>query len=163
MRRKDGHLRQLFFALLSLSVLFLQLMVAPIPAHGDDTSCLTAEASGCMYGLPTFQYQLLLGQMVAHPLPDVRSLEADLSELGVSRSFRVIGGTQPLYDAPGGAIIGVIDSGFAFVKVRARQGAWAQLGAKGWLPLRKLTLACGGQITRPPAFSHSSSPSVVMV
>ncbi len=95
-----GRLRWLLFVLLSLTVVFPQFAAAPIPVHADDNPCLSGAASGCSYGLPTFQYQLLLGQMLAHPTPDVRPLEIDLTDLGVSPYYRVFGGTQPLYDAP---------------------------------------------------------------
>src|SRR5947207_3141541 len=97
-----------------------------IVARADSTenACLSAQATGCTNGLPTFQYQLLLGEMAAHPAPDVRPLAPDISEIGVSPYYRVFGGIQPVYNAPNGNVVGVVDSGFNFVALKSRQGDW---------------------------------------
>jgi hypothetical protein len=94
-----------------------------------------------MFGLPTYQYQLLLGEMAAHPEPDVRQLPVDLNELGENSASRIIGGSQPVYDAPDGNQIGAINAGFSYVSIYKRQGDWVQVGPGKWLPLRNITVA----------------------
>jgi L,D-transpeptidase catalytic domain len=132
---------------LLLMVVVSQLLTVIGIARADDNKgdnknvCLSADATGCTNGLPTFQYQLLVGEMAAHPTPDVRRLQVDFSELGMMAYYRVYGGIQPLYDAPNGNIVGVVDSGFSYVNVRARQGDWAQLSPTRWIPIRDLTQA----------------------
>jgi L,D-transpeptidase catalytic domain len=109
--------------------------------NDNKNPCLSAEATGCTHGLPTFQYQLLLGEMAAHPVPDVRPLAVDISEIGLSPYYRVFGGTQPVYNTPNGDVVGVIDAGFHYVTIKSRQGDWAQLSPTRWIPMHNLTLA----------------------
>ena len=131
-----------------LFVLFGLMLVAQFAgvghvarAEGSGNVCLVADAPGCSYGMPTFQYQLLLGEMAAHPAPDVRPLEVDLTELGQSNYNRVIGGSAPVYDAPEGKQVGVIDAGFNYVNVISRKGDWIQVMVGRWLPIYDLTSA----------------------
>jgi hypothetical protein len=118
-----------------------------VRAEGSGNLCLAADAPGCSFGLPTFQYQLLLGEMAAHPSPDVRPLEVDMSELGYSAYNRVIGGSAPLYDAPNGHQVGVIDAGFNYVNVISRKAGWVQVMIGRWLPLTDLTSASSSTFT----------------
>jgi hypothetical protein len=105
------------------------------------SNCLTPDAPGCMYGLPTYQYQLLLGNMAAHPEPDVRQLPIDMNELGENSVSRIIGGSQPVYDAPDGNQIGVINAGFSYVSIYKRQGDWVMVAPGKWVPSRIVSSA----------------------
>jgi hypothetical protein len=131
--------RWLLFAAALIAQFGLFGVVRADDSKDSKNACLSAEATGCTNGLPTFQYQLLLGQMAAHPAPDARPLAVDVSEIGLMKSYRVVGGTQPVYDAPNGKVVGIIDTGFRFVTIRSRQGDWAQLSATRWIPTRSLT------------------------
>src|SRR5258708_7099342 len=104
-------------------------------------TCLAADTPGCTLGLPTFQYEVLLGQMAANPVPNVQPLTADTTELGTNGYFRVVGGTAPIYDAPDGKPTGAVNSGFYPVNVVAHQGDWVELDGKRWLHADNLTNA----------------------
>ncbi|MEP7289164.1 MAG: L,D-transpeptidase [Chloroflexota bacterium] len=114
---------------------------AQVAVHADDNKCLLSDASGCTYGLPTFQYQALLGEMLANPAPNVRPLEVDETELGRTALYRIVGGTAPLYDAPDGNPVGAINSGFDYVNVIKQQGDWVQIMPKRWTQAENITTA----------------------
>ncbi len=125
-----------------LVALLTQVLTAWDTARADDKnkSCLMPGTTGCTFGLPTFQYQLLLGEMMAHPTPNVRQLGVDDNELGRSTYYRVVGGSAPLYDAPYGTAVDVIDAGFGYVSVRRRLGDWYEIVAGRWMRAQNLTL-----------------------
>ncbi len=134
--------RRILFAAVVILLLMPIIAVRSVIRAGDDShSCLVTDTPGCMYGLPTFQYQLLLGEMAAHPVPNVRPLAYDLDDLGVSAGYRVIGGATPLYDAPNGNEISVFDTGFNNINVIAIKGDWAQVAPQGWVKAKNLTKA----------------------
>jgi hypothetical protein len=150
-----------------LVLLIVILLVAPIIAlhisvqaneNKAENRCLAPDAPGCTSGLPTFQYQLLLGEMAAHPVPDVRPLEVDLAEIGLSNYNRVVGGATPMYDKPDGKVVGVYRPGFARIpNIKVRKGDWAQLATNRWIRLSKLTSAksstfAGVVFDNPPAY-----------
>src|SRR5260221_944821 len=97
-----------WFLLAIVPIISIISSLPSTPARADDNLCLRREASGCTNGLPTFQYQLLLGEMAAHPTPNVRPISVDDTEIGRVNYFRVVGGVQPLYDAPDGHVVGVL-------------------------------------------------------
>src|SRR4051794_9446681 len=105
MRRKSSYLIYLWVAVFVV----VQLVPGKLAVHAEG-NCLNPETPGCMFGLPTYQYQLLLGEMAAHPEPDVRQLPVDMNEIGENSASRVIGGSQPVYDAPDGNQVGVLNA-----------------------------------------------------
>src|SRR5258708_3909809 len=109
------------------------------PVHADD--CLSSDAQGCMFGLPTFQYQTLVSQMIANPSPNVRPLDVDASELGVGTTYRVIGGAAPVYDAPHGKTVGLGQKGYGPLRVGTIQDNWAQIGYKRYVRTQDITTA----------------------
>ncbi len=72
----------------------IQLTMPRTSAHVSDNLCLAKPLTGCTFGLLTFQYQLLLAEVIAHPAPDVRPLEVDECELGRSAFYRVVSGSK---------------------------------------------------------------------
>src|SRR5689334_20844727 len=100
-------MRQKFYCAVVVAFCVIQLLSGKAAVRAEN-NCLAPDTPGCMFGLPTYQYQLLLGEMAAHPEPDVRQLPVDLNELGENSASRIIGGSQPVYDAPAGNQIGVI-------------------------------------------------------
>ncbi len=148
------------FSLMSLAInLLLSGVASPPIARADDNPCPQADTPGCTYGLPTFQYQLLLGEMIANPAPHVTPVPVDRTELGVNNTYRVVGGTAPIYDAPDGNPIGAIDPGFYPVNVLSRQGDWAQVLQKGWLPADDLTTAAASTFS---GAMLDGAPSITM-
>jgi L,D-transpeptidase catalytic domain len=137
MRKGRGFISILVAAML----LTAPLAALPLVAHADGDSCIAANTPGCTSGLPTFQYQMLLSQMAAHPTPDVRRVDVDEHELGTNAFDRVIGGTQPLYDAPNGNQVGVINPGFNFVQTIKEQDDWTEVLPGRWLPDTNLSSA----------------------
>ncbi len=118
----------------TLVVIFLLTLTGPSAAATDNLNCVTTRPKpGCSYGLPTFQYQLLLGQMTAHPSPNVHPLDVDMAELGHTGNPRIIGGATPTYDAPNGKFIGLLDIGFNHIAVGKQEGDWVQLYPGRWL------------------------------
>src|SRR5947209_2663698 len=75
------------------TLLMAQIATVQTRASASENLCLSEDAPGCTFGLPTFQYQLLLSEMMAHPTPNVRPLQVDESELGRSDLMRIVGGT----------------------------------------------------------------------
>src|SRR5579871_3144069 len=149
-------LRSLILTIFVICSLFAVLAI-PSRAHADDNSCLTPGTAGCSFGLPTFQYQLLLGQMAANPVPNVRPLDPALSEIGTDNAYRIVGGDAPYFDAPNGNEIGVVDTGFNFVNVWDWKGDWAEIAQKHWVRAEDLTTAAsstyaGVLIDTPLAF-----------
>lgn len=137
------HVRWIPITCLLLS-LFAQMSI-PSPAAALD--CLTPGTAGCMFGLPAFQYQLLLTEMVAHPTPDVRPLSVDRDEIKKFSLYRVAHENITFYDAPNGNPVGTLDAGFNYLAVRKREGDWYEINAGQWVPVSALTF------TRPSAFS----------
>ncbi len=87
--------RRFTLTVLILIALFVPMLSVYTAAQADD-ACATANADGCSFGLPTFQYQLLLSQILAHPSPNVRQLQVDSNELLQFSFNKLIGGATPL-------------------------------------------------------------------
>ncbi len=128
------------FRFLIAIALLLPLFVAQTSARADD-QCLTAGADGCSFGLPTFQYQLLLNDMLAHPTPNVRPLQVDNNELSKFAFYKLVGGATPLFDAPNGNQIDTMDAGFNYVTIISRQGDFAQVFPGKWARNSNLAVA----------------------
>lgn len=88
-------------------------------------SCPTETSPGCTNGLPADQYAALLGQMQAHPTPEVSPIAYDQKEVW-SYSFWKVAANTSIYDSPNGTVIGKLD-GFTFVAPRAQQGDFTQI------------------------------------
>ncbi len=116
------------FVLIAIIVSGLSAATA---AHADD-ACAAADSEGCSFGLPTFQYQALLGQMLAHPTPNVRPLQIDQNELTAFAFYKLVGGATPLYDAPNGNQVDTLNAGFNYVTVISRQGDFVQISPGRW-------------------------------
>ncbi len=129
-------MRRYYHSLLLVLFLFAGVGFQPAHAEGD---CLTPDTPGCIYGLPIYQYQLLLGEMAAHPEPDVRPIPVDYTELGQSGASRVIGGSAPLYDAPDGNQVDVLNVGFRYVSIYKRQGDWVEVLPGKWMLAKNIT------------------------
>lgn len=128
--------------LISLTLVWLlAAAVMPISAQDTPPACLTAQEAGCNFGLPTFQYQLLMNEMLAHPKPNVRPLDVDYTELNKFAFYKLIGGATPLYDAPNGQQVGIVDAGFNYVTILSRQGDWSQVYPGKWTPNTNLAVA----------------------
>jgi len=109
----------------------LALPVIPTSAQIADP-CPAIDSPGCSFGLPAFQYQLRLTEMLAHPSPNVRPLQVDTKELNNFSFYKLINGPTPIYNAPGGALINTIAAGFNYVGVLATQGDYAEIDTNQW-------------------------------
>jgi lipoprotein-anchoring transpeptidase ErfK/SrfK len=124
----------LLFAV-GITAFFMTFAAPHAAAQADDTNpCLDPAATGCSFGLPSFQYQQLLGQMLAHPSPNVRQLEVAESDLDKYAFARVLGGSTTLYDGPGGNAVGTLDAGFNYVTPIQRRGDWTEIETGRWVP-----------------------------
>lgn len=124
------------------SVLIVVMLVMPFwqqlnPARAAD--CTMVGTPGCIHGLPTFQYEMLLTEMLAHPTPDVRSLPVDQDEIKKFSLYKVAKENITFYDAPNGNPIGTLDAGFNYLDVRSQQGDWYEIRAGQWVPASVLT------------------------
>jgi hypothetical protein len=148
--------------------------LSPVVSRADGTKvspCLTPGTPGCTNGLPSIQYALLLTQMIAHPVPNVREIEINSREVRRYSFYRVNKAGSTLYNAPGGSPVDTIDPGFNFVGIRQRQGDWAEIQPGRWLPISELTsvpasLYTGVLIDTNPAFPMAwvlqpTRPSVI--
>ncbi|HVO42191.1 MAG TPA: L,D-transpeptidase [Aggregatilineales bacterium] len=116
-------------------IVMTSFSLSRVAARADDSAvCLDPAAAGCMSGLPTFQYQQLLGQMLAHPSPNVRQVEVDESDLDKYAFARILGGATTLYDGPGGGAVGSIDPGFNYVTPLKKSGDWTEILTGRWVP-----------------------------
>jgi hypothetical protein len=114
---------------------FLSLFAAlPIPSYAQAPLCSTPNTPDCTHGLPTYQYELLLGEMLARPAPDVRPLQVDTVTLNEYVHYRVQEGGSTLYDAPDGSPVGTVNGRVIYQAFRQRQGDWVQTPDGYWLP-----------------------------
>jgi hypothetical protein len=126
-------MKRSFLTLALAAILFSGLAVVPASVvRAEGNSCLAAEAPGCTNGLPTDVYQRLLGEMQAHPSPDVMPIPADMKEVRSYSFFRVLPDTT-LHDSPNGNPVGKMEDGFTFVSVYAVKDGFAQLRNKLWV------------------------------
>ena len=130
------HRRLLILALLALT------LTAPLDAGaaGPDRAACAADpnGAGCVAGLPSAEYQLLLDEMLLHPAPDVRPLEPNMDEVNRFAFRKIVGGAVTIYDAPNGNPIGTIDPGFNYVTVGRQDGDWVQINDGQWMPASQL-------------------------
>src|SRR5579859_3780580 len=125
-----------------MAAVLLPFVANGAPTLADDADpCPAIDSPGCSYGLPTFQYQMLLPEMLAHPAPNVRTLQVDPNEINQYSFYRLVGGATPLYSSPGGAQIDSIDAGFNFVTVLARQGDFVEILPGKWTTTSHLSPA----------------------
>jgi lipoprotein-anchoring transpeptidase ErfK/SrfK len=122
--------------ILALVVLSLPLL-SPHPAAALD--CFAPETLGCQHGLPIFQYQLLLTEMMAFPLPEVRPLSVDTDEIAKFSLYKVVREAITFYDAPNGNPSGTLDAGFNYLAVRRREGDWYEIRQGQWVHKSALT------------------------
>ncbi|HLY26278.1 MAG TPA: L,D-transpeptidase [Aggregatilineales bacterium] len=141
------------------ALLLVNGFFAPNDVRADDNPCPKADTAGCTFGLPSFQYEMLLTEMIADPAPRVTPISVDTSELGVNNAYRIVGGTAPYYDAPNGKQLGAVDPGFYPVNVLARQGDWVQIFRNGWLPASDLTTAAASTFA---GVMLNGAPSITM-
>lgn len=118
--------------LLLAALIFSATLFNSNTAHATELDCSALDSPGCAFGLPTFQYQLLMNDMMAHPKPNVRELQTDPAELGKFGFYKLVGGATPLYNSPGGAQIETLDAGFNYVTVISKQGDWMQIFPGKW-------------------------------
>ncbi len=125
-----------------VAAILLSMVIAPSVADAEGgtrpSACLAANAPGCTHGLPTWQYQMLLPEMLAHPTPNAREIEVNQRDVRRYSFYRVNKAGVTLFNAPNGAPIGGIDPGFNFVGIRRRQGDWAEIRPGQWVPMSEL-------------------------
>lgn len=131
-------------ALPVLAILISTLTVR-VSARADADPCAAADATGCSFGLPTFQYQLLLADMLAHPTPNARPLQIDTNELNKFAFYKLIGGATPLFNGPGGGQVDTINAGFNFVTPLAAQGDFVEIEPGKWTLTKYLAPAHASQ------------------
>ncbi len=138
----------LFVLILLLSSLTWAPGASHVQAAGPDrAACLQNPfGPGCMAGLPSVEYQMLLDEMLLHPEPNVRQVPVNEDEL-LRFAFRKILGAATIYDAPNGNPIGQIDEGFTYVTVTSTEGDWVQINDGQWMPASQLAVA------RPSSFT----------
>jgi hypothetical protein len=140
-------MKRSFLTLALAAILFSGLAVVPASVvRAEGNSCLAAEAPGCTNGLPTDVYQRLLGEMQAHPSPDVMPIPADMKEVRSYSFFRVLPDTT-LHDSPNGNPVGKMEDGFTFVSVYAVKDGFAQLRNKLWVRRDSLKQTYSSQFT----------------
>src|SRR5258708_26678061 len=88
-------------------------------------SCPTETSPGCTNGLTADQYAALLGQMQAHPTPEVSPIPYDQKEVW-SYSFWKVAANTPMYNVPGGNVIFTLD-GFTFVSKYGQMGDYTKI------------------------------------
>lgn len=143
------HRRSLIAAVLALLILSTLIPAGGVRAAGPDrAACLQSPfGPGCMAGLPSVEYQMLLDDMLLHPAPNVRQVPVDEDELLRFAFRKIVGGTATIYDAPDGNVIGQIDEGFNYVTVTGTQGDWVAINDGQWMPTSQLTVARPSEFT----------------
>lgn len=143
--------RSLIISILVLLVMTIVLswMAGHASAAGPDrAACLESpNGPGCIAGLPSTEYQLLLDEMLLHPEPDVRPLAVNIDEIARFAFRKIVGGSATIYDSPGGNPIGTIDDGFNFVTITGAQGDWIQVNDGQWMPASQLAIVRPSQFT----------------
>ncbi len=67
-----------------------------------------------------------------HPRPGLTSLAVD-NKLLYDRAYRRVTEAASLHDAPGGNVVGTLDTGFNFVTLLTEQDGWAQITPDRWI------------------------------
>lgn len=142
-------MRRLRWPLILVLVVLSAPLLSPRPAAALD--CLAPETPGCQHGLPIFQYQLLLTEMIAFPSPEVRPLSVDTDEIAKFSLYKVAREGITFYDAPNGNPSGTLDAGFHYLAVRRREGDWYEIRKGQWVPKSSL------------AYSRASAFSGVLI
>ena len=113
-------------ALLILLAGFQPAMAEP----GDSTAPCAAEhvhLPGCgdvsIYGT---EMRALTALMARHPTPNLPQIPVDEAEL-FSRSMRKVLEPAPIYDSPGGNVIGNLPNGFVFLSAGRGANGWVQI------------------------------------
>src|SRR5581483_12245657 len=83
-----------------------------------------------IYGV---EMRALAAEMAAHPRPDLSPIPIDEKML-YQRAYRRVIKETDVYDGPGGAVVGHIDSGFTFVNAGQEKDGWIQIRPNQWLP-----------------------------
>jgi len=130
-------MRYLVFLVLLCAVLSDALGTAAVASDGRDRLCVSQDEA-CIHGLPAARYQLLLSQMLAHPKPNGRPVPVDAQALYQHSLYQIDPSGITLYDAPNGAPIGSLPSGFIFVGMRQQRDGWGEVRRGEWAPLNQL-------------------------
>src|SRR5258708_22316326 len=101
-----------FLRSILLVTVLISTFAVPFKLNDDNNPCPKPDTNDCIFGLPTFEYEQLLSEMIANPTPPVQPIPVKQAELGVNSSFRIVGGIAPIFDGPDGNPIGALDFGF---------------------------------------------------
>ena len=141
--------RRFTLAFLLLITAALVLPNSAARAAGPTRADCVASPSGpgCIAGLPSVEYQLLLDEMLLHPEPDVRPLAVNQDELSRFAFRKIVGGAATIYNGPNGEPIGSIDEGFNYVTVNSIHGDWIEINDGEWMPSSQLATARPSEFT----------------
>lgn len=103
-----------------LWLIFLVLL-GLLPVQIDQTICTTCSTIG-----------ISEAEIAAYPAPDVQGLDVD-KKLLYDRWYHRVTGTIPVFEAPNGQQVRVIDDGFNFVTVLGTQDGWTQINSGEWV------------------------------
>jgi len=141
--------RRFTLAFLLLITAALVLPNSAARAAGPTRADCVASPSGpgCIAGLPSVEYQMLLDEMLLHPEPDVRPLAVNQDELSRFAFRKIVGGAATIYNGPNGEPIGSIDEGFNYVTVNSIHGDWIEINDGEWMPSSQLATARPSEFT----------------
>ncbi len=125
-------LNKRLFAICALLAAFVVTAFVPIPVSADPgpTACTNGARSnlpGCT-GKPIYGVEMraIMAEMAVNPSPNFAALPVDENVI-YRRAFRRVLEPTPIYNAPGGAVIGQFPAGFVFVNAGRGKDGWVQI------------------------------------
>jgi lipoprotein-anchoring transpeptidase ErfK/SrfK len=139
-------LRPILTAVLSaLALLWLPADAVTAQDGQPQPACLTENAPGCTFGLPTQQYNALLAEMKANPTPEVEPVPLD-KEVNRYVFYKVLLGAE-IYDAPNGNVLRRVDDGFMVVSVYGARDGFTRLRDGTWIKRSALKQTIASEFT----------------
>jgi len=125
----------------ALVMIFLTATFAALPssAQADESCAGVVRSESCKHGLPAWEYDALLPQMLAHSPKSLPRVGVDSAELRRYSLYQLPRRDVTFYDAPNGNPMDKVDPGYAFTGVREQRDGWVRVDGDRWLPADQLS------------------------
>ncbi len=140
-------MKRFFHIGLMITLLLAGFTALPSTAQADDSCAGIVLSESCKYGLPAWEYDALLPQILAHSPRGLPRVGVDGDELRRYSMYQLPRRDVTFYDAPNGTPTETVNPGYAFTGVKEQQEGWVRVDENKWLPADQLSG------TRASAFS----------
>jgi len=125
----------------ALVMIFLTATFAALPssAQADESCAGVVRSESCKHGLPAWEYDALLPQILSHSPKSLPRVGVDGAELRRYSLYQLPRRDVTFYDAPNGNPMDKVDPGYAFTGVREQRDGWVRVDGDRWLPADQLS------------------------